>query len=474
MNSSSENLKSSIDQQVAPFRQKMQSEGLPDLMIRSFQHYFEQLLAGETGFIPNAEAGPVDTLPDASRLDNYEESGIKALDKTVILKLNGGLGTSMGMRGPKSLLTVKDGLTFLEIIVNQAMYLREKYNLRLPLLLMNSFNTHDATLAELKKNRALEQDIPFGFVQHKEPKIHVETMTPVKWQADPAKEWCPPGHGDLYPALVTSGLLDQMLNAGYDYLFVSNADNLGATLDLKILGYFAKQELPFLMEVADRTPADSKGGHLARRADGQLILREVAQCPPEDLERFQDIDYYKYFNTNSLWVHLPTLQKVLEERHGVLGLPLIRNEKPVDPTLPQSPRVYQMETAMGSAIAIFDGAEAMRVPRSRFVPVKKNNDLLLLMSDVYRLTPEQTLEQVAKQTPIVDLDPEYYQLIDDLKKRFPHGAPSLINCTSMTVRGDVHFGRDVLLEGDVEIVNRGTEALQIADGAKLSSEVRSA
>src|SRR5690606_26731533 len=146
-----------------------------------------------------------------------------------------------------------------------------------------------------------------------------------------------------------------------------------------------EKQLPFLMEVADRTRADSKGGHLARRPDGQLILREIAQCPPDELEKFQDIDRYGYFNTNNLWLHLPTLRKILDERKGVLGLPLIRNEKPVDPTNLKSYRVYQLETAMGSAIAVFPGAQAVCVPRTRFLPIKKNNDLLVLWSDAYCL-----------------------------------------------------------------------------------------
>ena len=208
------------------------------------------------------------------------------------------------------------------------------------------------------------------------------------WPADPDKEWCPPGHGDIYPALVTSGMLARMLAQGYEYLFVSNADNLGATLDLSILGFFARHHLPFLMEVAERTAADRKGGHLAQHEDGHLLLRESAQCPPEEESEFQDIRLYRFFNTNNLWIHLPALARLVEKRHGVLGLPLIRNEKPVDPADPTTPRVFQLETAMGAALAVFRGAQALLVPRSRFVPVKKNSDLLVLMSDAYVLAED--------------------------------------------------------------------------------------
>ncbi len=189
---------------------------------------------------------------------------------------------------------------------------------------------------------------------------------------------------------------------------------------------------------------------------------------------FQDIERYKFFNTNNLWVHLPTLQHVLEERDGLLGLPLIRNEKPIDPTDPHSDRVYQLETAMGSAIAVFAGAQAIQVARDRFTPVKKNNDLLLLWSDVYVLTDDYHLvlnpALVNSQPPLIELDDRYYQLIDDMRARFPHGAPSLLACAALHVRGNVFFGKDVVLRGKVRIVHEAEIPLWIEDGAVLQGE----
>lgn len=223
------------------------------------------------------------------------------------------------------------------------------------------------------------------------------------------------------------------------------------------------------MEVADRTRADSKGGHLARRPDGQLILREIAQCPSDELEKFQDVERYCYFNTNNLWLHLPTLQKILDERRGILGLPLIRNEKPVDPTNLKSYRVYQLETAMGSAIAVFPGAQAICVPRTRFLPIKKNNDLLVLWSDAYCLTEDfrMQLATPSQQPPMVHLDDRYYQMIDELCERFPHGAPSLVQCEELRVEGNVYFGKAVQVQGKVKVVNPDKKPLQIEDGARL-------
>ncbi len=455
-----------------PFATKMRAAGLSELAIQRFQYYYAQLLAGATGYIDSTTAGPVGRLPHYHELTpEHAALGQSALARAVVIKLNGGMGTSMGLDGPKSLLPVKEGLSFLDIIVRQVLYLRRTSGVGLPLVLMNSFVTHKATLAALAQYPELAQEVPLTFVQSENPKILRETLAPVEWPDDPEKEWCPPGHGDIYASLVTTGMLRALLDAGYEYAFVSNADNLGAVLDPAILGYFAREQLPFLMEVANRTAADRKGGHLAQRPDGQLILRELSQCPPDELDRFQDIERYRYFNTNNLWIHLPTLQRLLDEHDNLLDLPLIRNEKPVDPTRPKSPRVYQLETAMGSALALFPGAQALCIPRSRFIPVKKCNDLLLLWSDAYELSEAYLPRLAAPLTnpPLVTLDDTHYGLIDDLRTRFAHGAPSLVHATSLCVSGDVHFGRNVTVEGDVCIRHEGEAPLVIADNARLTT-----
>jgi UDP-N-acetylglucosamine pyrophosphorylase len=87
------------------------------------------------------------------------------------------------------------------------------------------------------------------FIQNKVPKVDADSLQPASWAAAAAQEWCPPGHGDLYAAIAGSGTLNELLAAGYKYLFVSNSDNLGATLDLDILTYFAQSDTPFMMEV---------------------------------------------------------------------------------------------------------------------------------------------------------------------------------------------------------------------------------
>jgi UTP--glucose-1-phosphate uridylyltransferase len=277
---------------------------------------------------------------------------------------------------------------------------------------------------------------------------------PVEWPDDRSLEWCPPGHGDLYTALLSSGMLDRLLAAGYRYAFMSNSDNLGAVLDPRILAWVAREEIPFAMEVTARTEADRKGGHIAHLADGRYVLRETAQTPEEDLAALQDLSRHRYANTNNLWIDLQALQRVMAERDGVLGLPLIVNRKTVDPGDKSTPAVYQLETAMGAAVGVFDGARPVRVPRTRFSPVKTTEDLLALRSDAYVLTEDAGVKLAPARDgtpPVVDLDADHYKLLRDFDARFPQGAPSLVACERIAVEGDVEFGRGVVVRGSVRI-----------------------
>jgi UTP--glucose-1-phosphate uridylyltransferase len=449
--------------------EKMRAEGVAELAARNFEHYYRLLEEGDAGVLAESEIEPVEDVPDADDLRHGADAARVALDRTLVLKLNGGLGTSMGMTRAKSLLEAKDGLTFLDVIARQVLHLRERSGARLPLVLMDSFYTRDDSLEALERYPDLKADVPLDFVQGKVPKLTEDGLEPVEWLDDPDLEWAPPGHGDLYTSIVTSGMLDTLTEHGYEYAFVSNSDNLGAVLDERILAWFAREGLPFAMEVTDRTEADKKGGHIARRKGGGLVLRETAQTRDEDLAAFQDVRRHRYFNTNNLWVNLRTLAEVMRERDGVLGLPLIANRKTVDPSDPESPAVIQIETAMGAAIDVFDGAAALRVPRRRFAPVKTTNDLLALRSDAYVLTPDVHVELAPergdKGAPLVDLDSKHYKLLRDFEQRFPAGPPSLLDCDRLIVKGDVKFGRDVVVRGTVELDGPGT----IEDGEELGT-----
>jgi len=451
----------------APFEAKMRAAGQPELAIATFRHAWEQLVAGASGMLPEHTLAPVPELASLDTLAQHAERGRGELARLVIVKLNGGLGTSMGMEQAKSLLVAKDGRRFLDLIVEQVLALRQAHGVELPLVLMDSFRTQADSAAALARHE-LVQALPTSFLQHQVPKVRRD-FTPAT-HADESLTWCPPGHGDLYIALATSGLLETLLAAGHRWAFVSNADNLGALPDLALLGWMAEYERAFIMECAERSSADRKGGHLAHSGAG-LVLRELAQCPPEDSHHFQDITRHRWFNTNNLWVDLYALGDLLRARGGALGLPLIKNVKPIDPTDPSSEQVIQLESAMGAAIALFgERAAAVRVGRERFVPVKTTNDLLVVRSDVYQRDGDGRVQARADRLgnlPRVDLDPVFYKNIEDFELRFADGPPSLVKAQSLTVRGDVRFEGDVVVQGDVTLEHTAPQPKVIPRGSIL-------
>lgn len=451
-------------------RRKMTDAGTSTTAQRVFASYYDDLVRGVSGTIGESDIRPLDDVPRLADVEISDADADAALRVTALVRLNGGLGTSMGMTGPKSLLPVRDGRTFLDVVVEQVRAARGTSGAALPLVLMQSFRTQGPTREALAAHPDVEvPGLPLDFVQNMVPRLLAEDLTPVDWPDDPELEWAPPGHGDLYTALFDLGLPRTLLDAGYRYLSVSNIDNLGATPDGRLAAWFAASGAPFAMEVCRRTAADKKGGHLAvRDADDQLVLREVAQTATSDLGAFQDISRHRYFNTNSLWFDLEALDAALTERDGVLDLPLIRNEKIVDSADPDSPKVVQVETAMGAAIEIFEGAVAVEVGRERFLPVKTTDDLLLVRSDAYDLDDDFRLAAAADPVPLVDLDRSEYRTVEQLDARFPDGPPSLRAARSLTVEGGVTFGSGVEVVGDVTV--RADDADHVPDGARLTGE----
>lgn len=444
---------------------------VPPQAIAVFEQFYRDLESGATGMIAEAD---VDPLADVERVQDSvidESEQRAALDATALIKLNGGLGTSMGMDRAKSLLPVRGDRSFLDLIAGQVLAVRRRWDVRLPVVFMNSFRTRRDTLAALAAFPDLPvAGLPLDFLQNREPKLRADDLTPVSWPADPELEWCPPGHGDLYTSLLTSGLLDQLLRNGYRYANVSNSDNLGAAPDPQMAGWFAASGAPYAAEVCRRTAADVKGGYLVvRKSDSRLVLRETAQTPPADAAMADDIERHRYFHCNNLWFDLAALAAVLRERSGILGLPLIRNEKTVDPRDRTSPKVIQIESAMGAAVEVFDGAVAVEVPRSRFLPVKTTNDLLLLRSDAYDVDEDLRLHLQAHPAPLVELDKRYYALMPDFDSRFPSGPPSLRSATSLTVSGDWTFGANVVARGAARLPDGGAPQI-VADGATIGTD----
>lgn len=425
---------------------KMRQAGMSDYEVNSFLRAFERFVSGERALIPEED---IDTVDDIEKDSSLSEVSREVLARTAIVKLNGGIGTTMGLTCPKSVLEAHDGQNFLEITARQILAARKRLGVNLPFILLNSPSTHEPTMQALSDFDLEVEDLPLAVVQGVFPRIKASTLEPINWEDNPELEWAPPGHGDLYGVLDRTTVLDQLLKTGYEYLFVSNIDNTGAVLSEEIATWFAETGAPFAAEVARRSPMDMKGGHFARRStDGQIILREIAQCPKEDEQFFRDIELHKYMNTNNLWIHLPSLREKLDS--GTFDLALIVNRKRIDQKDSSSPEIVQLESAMGSAISLFEGARIIEVGRERFVPVKSTADLLLLRSDVFALDDENRLVQQTKKRPTVTLDEKFFKRYDQFEQRV-HSIPSLRHAQSLTVTGDVTIPAGYVARGDATL-----------------------
>ncbi|XP_049405596.1 UTP--glucose-1-phosphate uridylyltransferase-like [Solanum stenotomum] len=388
----------------------------------------------------------------------------KLLDKLVVLKLNGGLGTTMGCTGPKSVIEVRNGLTFLDLIVKQIEALNTKYGCTVPLLLMNSFNTHDDTAKIVEKYSNSNIEI-HTFNQSQYPRMVIEDFAPLPCKGNAGKDgWNPPGHGDVFPSLMNSGKLDALLSKGKEYVFVANSDNLGAVVDLKILNHLIQNKNEYCMEVTPKTLADVKGGTLISY-DGKVQLLEIAQVPDQHVNEFKSIEKFKIFNTNNLWVNLNAVKRLVEA--DALKMEIIPNPKEVDGI-----KVLQLETAAGAAIRFFDQAIGANVPRSRFLPVKASSDLLLVQSDLYTLTNDgyviRNPARANPSNPSIELGPEFKKVASFLS-RFK-SIPSIIELDSLKVTGDVYFGAGITLKGNVTVNAKSGVKLEIPDGAVIANK----
>lgn len=398
---------------------------------------------GETGILDwdKIELPGRRDLVDENNLSEADnEAGKQALNKVAILKLNGGLGTTMGCRGPKSAILVKENKTFLDIIAGQVTNLNNREQVGIPLIIMNSFNTRKQTRDILKNKIAYNE-----FIQHEFPRIKLPDYSPFT-HADPGQEWYPPGHGDLYLSLKTSGMLDNLMEKGIEYLFVSNSDNLGATLEPKILGYMVRNNMEFMMETTPKTKADVKGGTLVRY-NGRLELLERAQVSERHAREFEDITRFKIFNTNNIWVRLSALKQMMETTF--FHLPIIVNKKTIDST-----DIVQLETAMGAAVGLFKRTCSIVVGRDRFLPVKKTSDLFILRSDRMKWTEDNHClfaDEKNAGYPEVRFG-RALSTMSGFTKRVK-AVPSIKSLEKLDVDGDIYLDENVVFEGRVKITS---------------------
>jgi len=438
--------------------------------LEQFQVLFAQYLQESGQKINWAKISPPreGTIIEHSSLPHVEDADriSQLLKKLVVVKLNGGLGTSMGCVGPKSSINVRDDKTFLDLCVRQCEYLNETYNVDVPLVLMNSFSTHKETQKLLRKYQLVRCKIK-QFNQSRFPRIVKGTLRPLPSDNSDDSQWYPPGHGDFYQAFQDSELLDELLKDGKEWIFISNIDNLGATVDLGILNFVVQnaEAHEFVMEVTNKTRADVKGGTLIDY-DGQTRLLEVAQVPKDKLEEFKSVSKFRIFNTNNLWIKISAIKRILSQ--SAMHMEVIENSKSLD----NGQRIIQLETAVGSAIKNFRGGIGINVSRSRFLPVKKTSDLLLVMSNLYQLT-HGTL-RIAQQRqfdiPLVKLGDQYFAKVKDFLSRFEN-IPNIMELDHLTVSGDVVFGKDVTLKGTVIIIANEGEHIDIPAGSVLENKI---
>src|SRR5690349_23234110 len=176
---------------LAAATQKMLGAGVPQPAIDTFAYYYGQLVDGATGLIPEDSVQPlrdVDRAAEVASTFSAKERR-RAASQTAVIKLNGGLGTSMGMDRAKSLLPVHGERTFLDLTVAQVQHVRKELDVQLPIVFMNSFATDADTLAALAQYDLEVGDIPLRFLQSREPKLRAADLTPVEWPADPTLEW---------------------------------------------------------------------------------------------------------------------------------------------------------------------------------------------------------------------------------------------------------------------------------------------
>jgi UTP--glucose-1-phosphate uridylyltransferase len=345
----------------------------------------------------------------------------------------------MGCQGPKSLVRVTESSSFMDLILQQLNQTRQRYNCEIPLVLMNSPTTHEATLNALKGVELM------CFVQHEFPRIDPRTLGCFDFPDNPDEEWYPPGHGNLYLALVLSGVCDALLNKGIRTLMVSNSDNLGPDISPKILGYMRERQLEFLMEATPKTKLDVKGGSPVR-IGSQLTLLERSQIDHKHHHYFEDISQFSTFNTNTLWIQLEAIKHHIEALST--QLPMIVNAKRIH----DNP-VIQLETAMGSALGVFKHSEVLVVPRDRFIAVKHCSDLMLLRSDAIEIhdgcwfSYNDTFRQ--HEYASITLG-DHFRTVADFESRV-RVIPSLKGVTSLHLDGDIVIADKMVFEGDVSI-----------------------
>jgi len=267
----------------------------------TFETLRTRLVAGEAGAEDNRVSGEV-TPPEEGDVRTLPAPGTDAREalagmggaairdgKVGAVVLAGGMATRFGGVVKAGVEAVR-GKSFLELKLMDFAATAKRSQGRVPVYLMTSFATADE-VAKLGAAAATESCPVESFSQFISLRLTPEGEL---FRTD-AGEVSPyaPGHGDLTPALRRSGVLSRFREGGGELLFMSNVDNLTATLDPAILGAHLEAGKPVTAEMAPKLPGD-KGGAPAR-VDGVPQIVEGFRFPPDF-----DQDSIPVFNTNTL------------------------------------------------------------------------------------------------------------------------------------------------------------------------------
>jgi len=427
-----------------------------------------------------------------SSLENCAPEDIPTfLSQLIVIKLNGGRGLSLGLEHSKSRLVVSNDMTFMDIVVRQIEYLNDLYKVSIPLLLMNSFVTHEDSVKLTKKYENRNIKI-YHFKQSRFPRMRKDTLNPCcsDGKAIHPQEWNPPGSGDVFRSLKRSGYLDKFMKEGKKFAFISNVENIGGIpgrVDFKLLNLMKHSENDFLLEVCERISTDHQGGILChesvlpsnenenpnsakerdpKESRERLGLLELSQVPVDKQSLFS-AKKYKYWNTNSIWIRLDALDEKLKTHSLNLGIIL----KAVQTG---SHGIVQFESPAATSIQSFSKAKLIVVPRYRYWDIKSTAALFLLQSNLYNVDPH-TCRVALNETRQFDTIPlvrfgDTFRKFKDYIRRFKQ-IPDITELDHLTVSGDVFFGSGVVLKGTVIIVANHGERIDIPDGAILENNV---
>lgn len=392
---------------------------------------------------------PYDSL--ASISEDIAETK-KLLDKLVVVKFNGALGTNMGFSGPKSAIEVKNNLTPLDLMVDQVESLNSKYGCNVPLLLMDTAETQDHVQKVLEKYSNSKVDIH---------SLSLSQQTHEKsFEGHSRKDKLYPSsdHSVVFLSLMKSGTLDLLLVQGKEYALVVDSDNVAAVADPKIFNHLIQNQIEYCMEVAPVPSIDLRNSLINLRP-GKFQLVDITQNPTK-----QSGGKFKFINTRSMWVNLRAIKRLIDTDE--LKIENFSSSKEVN-----DDQIISRGTGADSAIQFFDHTIGINVAQSRYLPVNSTSDLLLLQSDLYTADEGILVQNPARDNPAnpsIELGPEF-EKVNDFQSRFK-SIPSIINLDSLKVEGDVWFGAGITLKGKVSIVAKPGMKLEIPDGIVLENK----